>query len=329
VLPILQSNLPYSLPLLGRLRFHHRSPASHVVATFPTPTTSEAVPQCFAVAFLDRTRRPETECWIFASGEVPGRCQLSSPAQHCDECKAAVLSLVDTIAKLDLPGSIHDTAMVEFSPSLASALSGEVLLIGQLHETCTKIIQQAMTGANAKPPVSGIDVPYVFYLFQPSTLPEPRALPVGLRWGQVRPQDFALVRSRTLIPRQDATLALLPSLAIFPDNEVDASPVAWAFLGVDGSLTSLHTEPEYRGKGLAKILTGKIFREKGFTDQNLAETTNAESKATESDEEAWFHADVALDNKSSRRVCQGLGGKESWIVHWIRIDLTKAQDLSS
>jgi hypothetical protein len=30
-----------------------------------------------------------------------------------------------------------------------------------------------------------------------------------------------------------------------------------------------------------------------------------------------------LNNESSRAVCRGLGGKEGWIVHWIRIDTTK------
>jgi ribosomal protein S18 acetylase RimI-like enzyme len=220
--------------------------------------------------------------------------------------------------------------MTKSNPSLAPALSGEVLLFGQIHETCAKLIREAVTGVGAQPPVCGIDAPYIKYLFKPSTLPALRDLPEGLRWGEVRKQDFALVRSRTSIPRQDATLALLPSLAVFPeDQHGDVAPVAWAFLGVDGSLTSLHTEPEYRGKGLAKVLTGKLFREGGFRGKSLNGKLSAEKSEVFGSDEDWFHGDVALDNKSSRGVCEGLGGKTSWIVYWIRIDLTKAQNVTS
>jgi ribosomal protein S18 acetylase RimI-like enzyme len=227
--------------------------------------------------------------------------------------------------KLDIPESIHDIeGMMTSNPAITSALRGEVLLIGTIHETLAKIIREALAGADAKPPVKEIDVPYMTYLFRPSTLPEAKVLPAGLHWGAVRTQDFDLVRSRTSIPRQNATLALFPSLAIFRDDIDNGDPVAWAFLGADGSLTSLHTEPEYRGKGLAKILSGKLFREGGFLDNNIDTMLTAANKGERyTSEEAWFHANVALNNKSSRRVCEGLGGKESWVVYWIRIDITR------
>jgi len=150
------------------------------------------------------------------------------------------------------------------------------------------------------------------------------------------------VRSRTQIPRQDATLALLPSLALFPEEETghqaeQGPPVAWAFLGADGSLCSLHTEPEWRGRGIAKVLARKLFREGGFAGGLHGEGTelNKEGKIGERTEQQdmevdggrWAHADVAVDNMSSRKVMKGLGGEEAWTVVWIRVDMEKVKQM--
>jgi hypothetical protein len=165
---------------------------------------------------------------------------------------------------------------------------------------------------------------YVKFLFKTSHLPTNVDAPEGFRWGKIRQEDFALVRSRTSIPRQDRTLAMLPSLALFPvmkEGKEEAGPIAWAFLGPDGSLSSLHCEPEYRGKGFAKVLARKLFREGGF---------GGEVKHSEQDEVdggRWAHADVAVDNLSSQGVCKGLGGEGAWNVVWIRVDLDRVANM--
>jgi hypothetical protein len=320
VLPVLRELLPYTLPLLKRIEFNHRSSASQILATFFPSSAEEQlnIPKCFAVAFLDRTRRPETECWIFLSGEVPGRCALSSEIGKCIECKEALLVIIDAVKTSDVPKSAHEmdaTNVSRTNPVLISSLKGELILFGALHEACVKVIQEHEPGAIAPPPLKGLDTGYMKYLFRPSSLPEPRDLPKDFGWGAVRKQDFALIRNRTSIPRQDATLALLPSLAIFRTDEDDGAPIAWAFLGLDGSLTSLHTEEECRGRGLANMLVSKLFREGGHPDS----PAGARSATVEKDDKAWFHADTALDNASSRAVCRALGGQEGWVVHWIRI----------
>ena len=133
-----------------------------------------------------------------------------------------------------------------------------------------------------------------------------------------------LVKSRTEIPRQDKTLALCPSAAIFrtatTTEDEDSSPVAWGFIGLDGALATLHTEPGYRGRGLAKKLTAKL----------LTENLRALS-AGESDYEGgwWGHSDVALDNAGSQAVAKGLGGKEGWLNYWIRVDLARVRELET
>jgi len=89
--PVLHAFLPHSLPLLRRIQFRHRSPHRTLLASFPPstpvfpadwrPTPEPQVqtdhlgkeaesPHPFVVAFVDRSRVPETECWIFSSFEL-------------------------------------------------------------------------------------------------------------------------------------------------------------------------------------------------------------------------------------------------------------------
>lgn len=196
------------------------------------------------------------------------------------------------------------------------------MLVGALNTVAGTMLKDAI------PPglPDYMNIWYLKFLFKTSHLPANVDAPEGFRWGKVRHQDFALVRSRTSIPRQDRTLALLPSLALFPatkegEKEEDISPVAWSFLGPDASLSSLHCEPEFRGKGFAKVLARKLFREGGFGDE-------AKDTEEEIDSGRWAHADVALDNVSSQAVCKGLGGEGAWNVVWIRVDLDRITDMA-
>lgn len=147
-----------------------------------------------------------------------------------------------------------------------------------------------------------------------------RDLPPGFRYGKVDPKDYPLVKSRTQIPRQDRTLVKLPSVAIYPteSSSTTPQPIAWAFLGLDASLTTLHVEPEYRGLGLAKSLSLKLFSEdmKIYWQHNPAPVGEDDHN-----EERYGHADVATDNNASQRVCESLGGNWHFEVFWMRIAL--------
>lgn len=147
-----------------------------------------------------------------------------------------------------------------------------------------------------------------------------RDLPPGFEYGKVDPKDYSLVKSRTQIPRQDRTLCKLPSVAIYPNNNSSTTrePVAWGFLGLDASLTTLHVEPAYRGLGLAKSLSLKLFSDDmEIYCQHNPTPTKKDGYTTE----RYAHADVATDNRSSQGVCESLGGKWSFEVFWIRVDL--------
>lgn len=126
----------------------------------------------------------------------------------------------------------------------------------------------------------------------------------------MREQDIDLVKARTTIPRTTKTLMSLKSVGVF-EEETDTA-VAWTFLGLDGSLVTLHTEEAYRGKGIAKAVAAKLFRQ------------HAPGLAVDHDGNAWSHADVYTGNVQSESVCKSLGGKALWKCFWVRIDLEKA-----
>ncbi|MCJ1394071.1 hypothetical protein MMC18_006949 [Xylographa bjoerkii] len=369
LLPHLLPLLPYGLPLVRRLQFHFQSPHAHVLCTIapntPPPhsrTTTQEPPTPFAALYLDRSRAPETECWLFSTLELPAALQPASPPQSETHALPHLLALLSHISTLPLPASYPTTQ------------SSSLLLLGSVHRS----VLQALVGAPIPPHagrkvisgpsaqagsthsgntadgtsradrvhgewrgssatrggcVRGHTVPYRKYLFRPATIARTTAEDragdgvlegLGLEWTTVREGEFELVASRTEIPRSGRTMRLLGSVGLRRKAGVrrnggheggeDGQLVAWAFLGPDGSLTSLHVEPECRGKGLGKLVTRRLFgllaqrgETSGFGDVRVGEE--------------WCHSDVAADNAGSIGVARGLGGEEGWECFWGWVDL--------
>ncbi|KAK3051694.1 hypothetical protein LTS18_012393 [Coniosporium uncinatum] len=99
------------------------------------------------------------------------------------------------------------------------------------------------------------------------------------------------------------------------EQAADGMPIAWAFLGPDASLSALHVEPKFRGKGLAKAVAVKLWEEgMGWFDENEARDG----------EEGWLvSSDVSPDNKESTGLCRSLSGEAGWEVYWLRVDLSR------
>ena len=187
-----------------------------------------------------------------------------------------------------------------------------VVTLGAVHHQIVDICDQAGLVRDEFP---GRETELNKFFFKVSNLPQTRELPPGLRWGEMREKDIPTVQARTSIPRAARTLMTLKSVGVF--EEKTDTPVAWTFLGLDGSLTTLHTEPEYRGQGIAKAVATKIFRE------------HAPELAVDEAGDAWAHADVYEGNVQSESVCKSLGGQPSVKILWVRIDLTGAGLLTS
>ncbi|KAF2132944.1 hypothetical protein P153DRAFT_333715 [Dothidotthia symphoricarpi CBS 119687] len=328
LLHALKSNLPYSINLVYRTQHPNRTKDAHILATFPP--TSNTVPECWAAAYLDRSMRPETELWIFAAAEMPNHSSQSD--QPCSGCRGAVLALLKHMATLPVPplhpdnlpamelAKQHKKDFPEPGPDGSYAMSPgtymrhlllpSVVTLGACHHVVVQIcrdlgvLRREFPGPNAE---------LNKFLFKICDLPQTKELPEGLRWGEVREEDVAVVQSRTSIPRSARTLLSLKSVGVF--EETTNRIVSWTFLGLDGSLTTLHTEPEYRGKGIAKAVAAKVFRE------------YAPDLAVDEDGGAWSHADVYVGNVESESVCRSLAGKAMWKHFWVRIDPDKAGTL--
>ncbi|KAJ5613597.1 Acyl-CoA N-acyltransferase [Penicillium herquei] len=159
-------------------------------------------------------------------------------------------------------------------------------------------------------------------------------LPEGYRFhdrqGRIGVLDshLDLVQSRTHIPRSRAQLSIMPGVAIYhddPEKEAetgDEMPIAWAFLGLDGPVATLHVEPEHRGKGLALSLTKETMR-RGMDPNGVFGVERLESADEKFGEElgSWVHTEVAQYNKASRRVMQKVGGEILTTVMWTVIEL--------
>ncbi|KXT15021.1 hypothetical protein AC579_7752 [Pseudocercospora musae] len=259
------------------------------------------------MAFVDRTCRPETEVWIFGSWES------STPSHRSKDCEDLVMALVKGIKALSVPESIHQSLLDHVSgvsrKDYSAHLSNpNLILCGAVHESTTKIFEELGLIGNVFDRV-GL-VPNHTYVFNVSELPEPRNLPEGLKWGELRYEHFAIVRARTQIPRQDKTLADLPNLAIY-DAEKEV-PIAWVFVGIDASLTTLHVEEEWRGKGLAKMIALKLWREKmdRFWEDGVLKFT---------------HDYVIRGNAASVATSESLGGKHIGDTFWVRLDMSLAR----
>lgn len=334
-----------ALALYRRLQFGRFFDSSYLFTNLDLSSTSQnEVERPWFYAFVDRGCRPETEVWLFGSWEVDEQNHTSrdvtsngddtnehsisngtntSTSTKAAEIHTLLLSFIDHINILPTPPSIHAPQDVLAAQSqIISHNTGtinpptlsnpRIMLWGAIHSTTTTHLNTL----NLLCPPLLPPFPNHTFIFPLSNLPSPPPLPETLRWGTLEKQHYALVRSRTEIARQDLTLSGLRHLAIFPasagsESEAEApppAPIAWAFIGLDGSLTSLHVEESHRRLGLAKALTIKLFHEAmgvfwGDGVEKLA------------------HGNVAVGNEKSAGMCRSLGGVDVGEVFWVKVDV--------
>ncbi|OJJ99454.1 hypothetical protein ASPACDRAFT_120898 [Aspergillus aculeatus ATCC 16872] len=290
-------------------------------------------------------------------------------SQHSQTIRRQLLALFQYIKTHLLPEYTAHLAAAEPVTATATATDHQLpppppqaFLIGNLHtgllavlfagQTQTEKDEHALaaaytSGLGSVSFVPGLKVhrydhaPYVKYLFgrevvcprDGSATAEPAkdGFRFHTRDGRqgVQRQHFALVRSRTVIPRSDATLAMLPGAAVYAqtsgtvdggEEEETENPVAWAFLGPDGSLATLHVEAEYRGQGLA----GRVAREamrRGMVEDGRWWNGEGEGEEDTTEDGMLVHTNVAMGNGASRRVMEKLGGRVGWTVTWTVVEV--------
>jgi hypothetical protein len=301
----LRGYLPYSLPLYRRIQSRHRSDDAQIIASFPQDEDAlEAGSRntCFVLAFADRSVRPETETWFFAPGEAPSHERTGA---ECT-CFREIQALINHISNMPIPNPSQATA--SNNPLSSHHASQSIMLCGAVASVWGQKLQAASLLWSEYPSLARpcalitLDKDAVAEHTQP-------VLPAGVRLGNIsRPEDFELVRSRSEIPRRVSTLRALPSKALFhaAGDRSGERLIAWAFLGTDLSLSTLHVEPEWRRRGLGSMLTAALVVES-------------------SGEEGVSHSYVFQSNAPSLAMFEKLGGSTLGECYWVRLDLSKAQ----
>jgi hypothetical protein len=282
ITPSLLSYLPYSLPLLGRLENSQRSSASLILATFPE--SSSGPYGLFTAAYIDQSRRRESQAWFFCSaGEL--------------ELKVAKTQMRDMLSYIK-------SRQPEPTQGRDEDKEETLLIIASLNSLLVNVVQDICTAGGVR-----LSQEFMKYLFHHSPPPPPPSQIVdGLEFGELRPEDMGRVIATSSIRRHKDTLLLLKNVALFKITGDKRIPIAWAFIGFDGSLATWWVEREWRARGCGTAVARKVMQHwrNGSNEGNLA---------------LWGHADVAVDNWTSRRGMVGLGGVEGWIVRWLYVDL--------
>ncbi|KAK4193547.1 hypothetical protein QBC35DRAFT_527580 [Podospora australis] len=336
----LNAHLPFSLPVLRRLQFASKiaqTKQPHVLhACYEGNNSPEGE---FAAAFVDLTRHPETQVWIYSTVEdrvvdpldLDTMTVTGTGEEEDIELVLALLRRVRTIAAEEGHSAISEEGK-----------DGREVLVGSLHELLRRELLTREVGLKKTGVVpEGLDWEYCHkWLFRvPEGLPEGyrgekqtaegdgqnnekeqggrgkgqgERLPQGkqgdmLKWDRLKKEDVRKVQSRTVIRREEATLMMLPSAVL---REVDGTPVAWSFIGFDGTFLTLHVEEEYRRLGLAKAVACKLMRD----------------HLPDFGDDGWGAADVIVTNTKSQGVCSSIGGKPGWIMSWALLDLSSLED---
>ncbi|KAL7785941.1 hypothetical protein V8C37DRAFT_405633 [Trichoderma ceciliae] len=291
---LLTAELPYSLPLLRRLQStkfkHGTSPYARIVfiSDYKFPQDEQIQqPDAYTAAYLDFSR-PETQMYIYSTLEHRRNRDDTSNREIYEQQLAEMVQEVIRLRK-------------EYGQELLFT-DPDRILIGTLHSEVRYILEKI--DGRVQPRPSGI---YDKWLIKRDDLPLlDESLPPGMYWDSASLDDCRIVVSRTDIPRTAEMLINLPNLMI---KREDKTPIAWALIGTDGSLISVHCEEPYRRQGLAKKLATKLLREKSsvFGDDGL------------------LAADVSPTNLSSRAMCKSLNGKPDWVVSWICLILSETE----
>ncbi|KAM4063531.1 acetyltransferase [Hirsutella rhossiliensis] len=289
VLELLTGYLPSSLSILRRLQFARRDAGTnpHARTIFTSDhgrlERGSPDPKIFVVAHVDLFYNPNTQIFLYSSLESQN--YETGYAQDQSEHEALLATTVESLVRLRREGG-----------------SGERyprrLILGSLHSDVRAILER--TGRIHLLPSRGSGI-YDKWLFQAQTLPRVGSqLPEDMHWGFATLSDCQMVVSRTHILRSPDLLIKLHNLMV---KLQDLTPIAWAFLGIDGSIISLHCEESHRRNGLAKALAAKLLRE----------STNSHS----GDKcDGWASADVSTDNGAGQSVCKSLNGQRMWSVSW-------------
>lgn len=183
LIPLLESRLPNSLPLLRRLQFTRfpggQRPTARIILASP-PLARDPSPRHFAAAYLDFGSGIETSLFVYSTLEDGA---VSGPDRAT--CEAQILAVLDAVKQVG--GEQPDDR----------AYPG-ACLVG----TLAVVVREAMIarGVRVKPRA---DYEYEKWLFRVDDIPDCEVrLPEGATWESANERDCEICIARTSIPRQ-------------------------------------------------------------------------------------------------------------------------------
>ncbi|KAH6686476.1 hypothetical protein F5X68DRAFT_240827 [Plectosphaerella plurivora] len=299
LLRLLQAHLPRSITLLRRLQFttfpNGKTDVGRIVVASDVPlpeidTPGQGVPTTrhFAATYIDPSRGLETNMWFYSTYEDSHGFITAAPPLSPED---------NTLCRRQIMAVLNEARRQGRDYPVQPLPAPDHILVGSLNNCIRDVARENGIRFGARPGAE-----YEKFIFNVDDLPEQRSLPDGMVWADAGPGDCELAKSRTSIPRTVKLLQTLPSQFIKLE---DGTPVAWAFLGVDGSFSGVHCEEPFRKRGLAKAVGAKLIREK----------TSAYGQ------DSYSAADVAPENVSSQAMCRSLGGKVHWAGSWSLINI--------
>jgi len=189
LLQLLQSHVPRALSLLRRLQFASQPGGSteHTRVLFAHDgAAGRDAP--FAAAYVDVSRGPETEVWLYASAEAALARDAASPAE-ADACHALVLAVLRRAKR----------RAAEYERAGGRLFRPHGLLVGALDERLLQLLR-------ARGVTTSYHNPTDKFLFRAADLPardegDTALEAAGMHWDVVRRADMALIISRTNIPK--------------------------------------------------------------------------------------------------------------------------------
>ncbi|KAF7927451.1 uncharacterized protein EAE98_005833 [Botrytis deweyae] len=301
LIPSLYEHLPYSNPIYSRMLAPHNTPSRHCLfaATFPPHSP---IPELYTILFSDRSRKTESQIWVFNPLITPSYAQPLSN-EHASLLSTHLKHALVFLKNTEIP----QAPGFPFDPILKFACLHEVIT-----NSLTSLSSQTSTSTSTS--ISAPLIPYHtrwnLYLIRTAPTPNHPALPppVSLTTSRVPASYLNLVISTSAIPRERSTLLAQPSLCLLtPESEM----VAWAFIGIDGMLATLYVLPSHRGLSLATYVARELIRRFGlgeFADLGFSGSSGL------------VHSDVKEGNAGSEGVMKALGGKRSWESSYLSVD---------
>ncbi|TGO37504.1 hypothetical protein BHYA_0095g00020 [Botrytis hyacinthi] len=300
LIPSLYEHLPYSNPIYSRMLAPHNTPSRHCLfaATFPPHFP---IPEFYTIIFSDRSRKNESQIWVFNPLITPSYAQPLSN-EHASLLSTHLKHALVFLKNTDIP----DAPGFPFDPILKFACLHEVIT-----NSLTSLSSQTSTSTSTSTPLIPYHTRWNLYLIPtaPSpNLPPPHPPPSSLTPSRVPAPHLNIVISTSTIPREPSTLLAQPSLCLLtPECEM----VAWAFIGIDGTLATLYVLPSHRGLGIATYVARELIRRFGLGD--FADLGFNGSSG-------FVHSDVKEGNAGSEGVMRVLGGKRSWESSYLWVD---------